>query len=112
MAKTQKELFTEILSYVEGNEELTNFVNGRLEALAKKSSKNSKASQETAVRAEKLYTALAEMDKPVTFAQLKELTADEEIKGWTPQRLTALVRHLGDRVVKTVEKGKPYYTVA
>lgn len=76
------------------------------------SSSNSKRKAETAQRAEKLYNALAEMDKPVTFKELAELTSDTEVKSWTPQRMTALVRTLGDRVTKETIKRVNYYAVA
>lgn len=76
------------------------------------SASNSKRKAETQARAEKLYNALAEMDKPVTFKELAELTSDTEVKSWTPQRMTALVRTLGDRVTKETIKRVNYYAVA
>lgn len=76
------------------------------------SASNSKRKAETQARAEKLYNALAEMDKPVTFKELAELTSDADVKTWTPQRMTALVRTLGDRVTKETIKRVNYYAVA
>ena len=73
---------------------------------------NSKRKAETQARAEKLYNALAEMDKPVTFKELAELTSDSDVKTWTPQRMTALVRTLGDKVTKETIKRVNYYAIA
>ena len=80
--------------------------------IAKKTSKNSKASKEAEERAEKLYSALAEMDKPVTITELKALTSDEDVAGWNTQRISALFRKLGERVSSEMVKGKRYFAVA
>lgn len=97
-------------------EELTAFIDGRITALDNKatanSAKNAQRKAETAQRAEKLYNALAEMDQPVTIGELKELTSDPDVKGWTPQRCSALIRSLGDKVVKQTIKGKSYFAIA
>ena len=78
----------------------------------KRTSVNSKAKAEADARAEKVYNALAEMDKPVTVTELIALTSDEDVAGYTNQRVSALMRKLGNRVVKEVVKGKSYFTVA
>lgn len=109
---TKKEMFAEIRNRVADNAEMVAFIDHEIELLSKKrTSVNSKAKAEADARAEKVYNALAEMDKPVTVTELIALTSDEEVAGYTNQRVSALIRKLGDKVVKTVEKGKSYFAV-
>ena len=109
---TKKEMFTKIANMVD-DVEVKEFCAHEIEILSKKrSSVNSKKKAETAERAERLYNALAEMDKPVTFKELKALTSDEEVQTYSPQRMSALVRFLGDRVHKEYIKKDAYFTVA
>ena len=109
---TKKEMFTKIANMVD-DVEVKEFCAHEIEILSKKrSSVNSKKKAETAERAERLYNALAEMDKPVTFKELKALTSDEEVQTYSPQRMSALVRFLGDRVHKEYIKKDAYFTIA
>ena len=109
---TKKEMFEKIANLVD-DVEVKEFCAHEIEILSKKrSSANSKKKAETAERAERLYNALAEMDKPVTFKELKALTSDEEVQTYSPQRMSALVRFLGDRVHKEYIKKDAYFTVA
>lgn len=109
---TKKEYFEAIIASVE-NEEIKDFCRHEIEILSRKrSSVNSKKRKETEARAEKLYNALAEMDRPVTFKELKELCSDEEVKTYSPQRMSALVRFLGDKVNKEYIKKDAYFTIA
>ena len=109
---TKKEMFEKIANLVD-DVEVKEFCAHEIEILSKKrSSVNSKKKAETAERAERLYNALAEMDKPVTFKELKALTSDEEVQTYSPQRMSALVRFLGDRVHKGYIKKDAYFTVA
>lgn len=78
----------------------------------KRTSVNSKAKAEADARAERVYNALAEMDKPVTVSELIALTSDEEVANYTNQRVSALLRKLGDKVVKTVDKKVSRFSVA
>lgn len=109
---TKKEMFEKIANLVD-DVEVKEFCAHEIEILSKKrSSANSKKKAETAERAERLYNALAEMDKPVTFKELKALTSDKEVQTYSPQRMSALVRFLGDRVHKEYIKKDAYFTVA
>ena len=74
------------------------------ELLDRKSSVSSKAKAEADARAEKLYAALAEMQEPVTLSELARMTTDPEVAEYSNQRMSALVRKLGNRVVKTTDK--------
>lgn len=92
----------------------------KLEALKvqmskKRTSTNSKAKKESAERAEKVYNAFAEMDKPVTISEMLKLTSDSEVAEYSVSRVSALIRNLNKeetRIVKTMEKGKSYFTIA
>jgi len=110
---TKKENFAEILTYLTERPDLTTFIEGEIERLSRKrSSVNTKAKAETDARAEKVYNALAEMTKPVTLTELVRLTSDEEVAGYSNQRISALMRRLGDRVSKETVKGKSYFSIA
>ena len=108
---TKKEMFATIANLCADNEEIVNFCNHEVELLSKKHSDNTKAKAESDARAQKLYNALAEMDKPVTIAELKAHTSDEDVASWTSQRISALARNLGDKVVKTMNKKVAYFSV-
>ena len=75
-------------------------------------SANSKAKRIADENAEKLYAALAEMDEPVTISELQKVTSSEEVAQWSNQRVSALMRKLGDRVVKEMRGKKAYFSVA
>ena len=110
---TKKEMFNLIATVNADNAEIVAFCEKEIELLSRKrSSVNSKAKKEADARAEKVFNALAEMDKPVTVTELIALTSDEEVAGYTIQRVSALMRKLGDKVVKEVVKGKSYFSVA
>jgi len=110
---TQKEYFTVIRTYVQEDPDLVAFVDKQIEKLSKKrTSVNSKAKAETDARAEKVFNALSEMTEPVTLTELAKLTSDEEVAGYSNQRMSALVRKLGDRVHKEMVKGKAYFSIA
>lgn len=113
MAKvTKKEMFERIINMT-SDEEIKAFCEHEIDILSRKRvSVNSKKRKETEERANRLYNALAEMDKPVTFKELKELCSDEEVKTYSPQRMSALVRFLGDKVNKEYIKKDAYFTVA
>ncbi len=110
---TKKEMFNLIATVNADNAEIVEFCNHEIEILSRKrGSVNSKAKAEADARAERVYNALAEMDKPVTVSELLALTSDEEVAGYTNQRVSALLRKLGERVVKTVDKKVSRFSVA
>ena len=110
---TKKEMFVEIRNAVADNAEMVSFLDHEIELLSRKRSNvNSKAKAESDARAEKVFAALAEMPSPVTVSELIKMTSDEEVAGYTNQRVSALLRKLGDRVVKTVDKKVARFTVA
>ncbi len=114
---TKKEMFNAIATVInttnaENKAEMLEFLAHEVELLNKKGSQNSKAKAESDARAERFYNALAEMEEPVTFKELQTLTSDEEVKDWTPQRMSALARKLGDRVTKEMRGKVAYFSVA
>jgi ArsR family metal-binding transcriptional regulator len=114
---TKKEMFALAIEYAStiDTDEARDVIEGlkhEIDLLSRKRSDNSKAKAESDARAEKVYNALAEMDRPVTISELLSLTSDVEVANYTNQRVSALMRKLGERVVKTMNKGKAYFTVA
>ena len=110
---TKKEMFTTIANLLADHDEIVEFCNHEVELLSRKRSDNTKKKAESDARAQQLYNALAEMDKPVSIAELKEMTSDEEVAGWTSQRISALFRSLGeDKVVKTFDKKVAKFSIA
>ena len=100
------------INAVENEEVIEKLVALKAQMSKKRSSSNSKAKAETEARAEKVYNALAEMSEPVTITELINLTTDEEVASYTNQRVSALIRKLGDKVVKTVDKKVSRFSVA
>jgi len=108
-------MFAEIVNLAIENDrqDIVDFCNHEVALLSnRKSSVNSKAKAETDARAEKVFNALSEMTEPVTLTELAKLTSDEEVAGYSNQRMSALVRKLGDRVHKEMVKGKAYFSIA
>ncbi len=110
---TKREMYTVIMNLADATEEIKEFCEKEITLLDKRTATgNSKKKAETAERAEKVFNALAEMDSPVTVGELIKLTSDAEVASYNSQRVTALIRSLGDKVKKETVKGKNYYTVA
>ena len=110
---TKKEMFETIMNLDNATQEIKDFCAHEIELLSKKKSNgNSKKKAETAQRAELVYQALAEMEQPVTVGDLIKLTSNPEVASYNSQRVTALIRSLGDKVTKETVKGKTFYTVA
>lgn len=108
---TKIEYFEKIKTMVD-DVDVQEFCDKQIESLKKRNSRtNSKKKAETEARANRLYNALAEMDKAVTFKELRELTSDEEVKSYSPQRMSALVRYLGDKVKKEYVQKDAYFSV-
>ena len=114
---TKKEMFALAIEYAStiDTDEARDVIEGlkhEIDLLSKKRSDNSKAKAESDARAEKVYNALCEMTEPVTISELIALTSDDEVRSYTNQRVSALMRKLGDRVTKTMVKGKALFSVA
>jgi len=113
---TKKDNYSALLSIVTelGREDLINFVNHEIELLDNRASRNTltKTQKENLELVEKIYTALVEIARPATIADLQELNS--EIGDLSNQKVSALLKKLVDseRVVKVTEKGKAYFSIA
>ena len=113
MAKRDSFVTIETILRETNHTELADVIAHEIELLDKKrSTGNSKAKAETVARAEKVYTALAGMDKPVTISELIKQTTDVEVAEYSVSRVSALLRKLGDKVVREEIKGKAYFSVS
>lgn len=116
---TKKEMFAMVQAVVENatvenKSEMVAFIEHEIELLNKKSSKSgqTKTQKENEILKEELIVALSEMEKPVTISEFCERTS-HPVGKLSNQKLSALLNQLykADRVVKTTEKKKSYFTV-
>lgn len=115
---TKKEYFgmvREIVeaSEVENKEDILAFVDREVELLSKRKNGETKAQKENAELMEVVYNKLAEMARPATATEIfNELRDNEAIT--SNQKVSALLKKLVDeeRVVKTADKKKSYFSIA
>jgi len=117
---TKKEMFAMVLALVESVEcenkqEMVDFLNHEIELLNNK--KSSSAKTKTQIENEKIMAEiveeLAKIGRPVTISEMQE--ASEVMKTYSNQKLSALLKHLIEkeqRVVKTIDKKKSYFSLA
>ena len=102
-------------SEVANKTEMLDFIAHEIALLKKKNSRSgqTKTQKENEILVEQLFSALSEFDKPITISEfMKEST--HEVSTLSNQKLSALMKKLVDaeRVVKTTEKKKSYFSVA
>ncbi len=113
---TQVEFYGMIKEIVENSDvdnkaEILDFVDSRVALIKNRKRSESKASKANVELAEKVYDVLADADAPMTATEIyNSLNGVEGIA--SSQKVTALIKKLGDRVVKTIEKGKSKFSVA
>jgi hypothetical protein len=113
---TQVEFYGMIREIVENSDvdnkaEILDFVDSRVALIKNRKRSESKASKANVELAEKVYDVLADADAPMTATEIyNSLNGVEGIA--SSQKVTALIKKLGDRVVKTIEKGKSKFSVA
>lgn len=117
---TKKEMFTMVAKVVENSEvenkaEMLEFIAHEVQLLEKKNSKTgqTKTQKENEVLMVQLFEALSEFDRPVTVSEfMKE--SNHEIATLSNQKLSTLFKKLVDsqKVVKTIEKKKSFFSVA
>ena len=119
---TKKEMFAEIIKMMKGeNSSVTEnavieFAEHEIELLNKKSSSGSgkptKTQLENEGYKEVILEALATADKPMTISELMEYA--EGLAGLKNQRVSALMTQLknANKVVRTMEKKKAYFSLA
>lgn len=113
---TKREYFSRLIEIVEGvavdnSAEIVDFLNHEIELLSKKSNVKTKTQKENEVLVERVFDALVAIERPVTVSELQ--AADAEIGDMSNQKVSALLKKLvdTDRVVKTVDKKKSYFSV-
>ena len=122
MKKTNKELYTTLLTVIENSTldtdlklELTDFVNGKLDQLAKKAETVSKAQKEkdaaNAAIGEQIIQCLATMAKPMKVSDL--IKQCSELNDYSTQKLTPILSKLyaAGKVEKETFKRETYYKV-
>ena len=113
---TKKDNYAELRTLAEnaGREDLVAFVDHEVELLTKKSGKSTqtKTQKENADIKTVILEVLGRYTHPVTIA---ELMGTDELCGYTNQKLSALLRQLGENgsgeVVKTMDKKKAYFAL-
>ena len=111
---TKKEYFTQIKGIVADNAELVAFIDHEIELLDKKNSSKgqTKTQKENELIMDTIINELAQIGYPVTITEFQ--SASEKMSEYSNQKLSALLKKLVDtnRVVKTTEKKKSFFSVA
>lgn len=115
---TKREYFTILANTIKGiemenKEEILAFIEHEIELLNKKHSKsgNSKTQKENIAIMETIVSALETVGRPVTITELQKEV--ESMSEYSNQKLSALLKKLvaEERVVKTTDKKKSYFSV-
>lgn len=122
MKKTNKEMFVTLINVVASaniaetdKQELTEFINSRIEQLDKKASTPSKKDiekQELNARiAELVIKTLTELDKPVKCSEI--IKANVELSAFSTQKLTPILTKLvaNGKIAKTTVKRDTVYNI-
>ena len=113
--KFKKDYFAELLALVEGNEELTVFIENEIALLNKKSASaktpTARQIENEGLKAE-IVTFLSEVDSPKCIKEIQAGIAS--LEGLTNQRITHLLSDLVKNEVLTKEyvKKVPYFAIA
>ena len=116
---TKRERFEMIKEIVlnaglENEVEMIEFLDNEINLLNKKRASGAKTANQKAndELVEKLYKVLAEIGRPVTISELQK--ENEEFGAMSNQKVSALMKKLvdADRVVKTPDKKKSYFSIA
>ena len=111
---TKRENFETIknIPEVAENADLVAFIDHEIELLNRKSSKSGKPTK-TQIENEGIKAVIAEVladaDASMTVT---EMLADDRLNGYTNQKISALLRGMGDKVVKTVDKKVSRFALA
>ena len=116
---TKRDYFKMILKVVEGNEQLTEFVNHELELLDKKASSKSMTSnqKENEQIKARIVQALVELGRPVTITELQ--ANNGEMAQYSNQKLSALIKQMvrsednpNGEITRAMDKKKAYFSIA
>lgn len=111
---TQRAYFEEIIEVLNevGRDDLVEFCNDRIDKLSRKSSskKPTKTQVENESIKDTIVDVLTELDTPTTATAI----ATDPRVNVSNQKVTALLKQLvaDDRVVRTEDKGKAYFSVS
>ena len=113
---TKKDYFTALLALIattapENADMLTAFVNHEIELLENKRSsvKPTKTQTENAAILDTICVHLMECGKPMTISEMQKTFPD--LAEYSCQKLSAILNN-SDRIVKTTEKKKSYFSVS
>jgi predicted HTH transcriptional regulator len=110
--KTQKDFFNEIIEVLNevGRDDLVEFCNDRIDKLSRKSS--SKKPTKTQVENEGLKDTILEVLGEIAPATATMIATDPRVNV-SNQKVTSLLTQLikADEVVKTVDKGRSYFSL-
>ena len=116
---TKRDYFKMILEVVEGNDQLTEFVNHELELLDKKASSKSMTSnqKENEQIKARIVQALVELGRPVTITELQ--ANNGEMAQYSNQKLSALIKQMvrsednpNGEITRAMDKKKAYFSIA
>lgn len=111
---TKREMFNLIATANADNAEIVDFCNHEIALIDERrvSKKPTKTQVENEGFIEVIAEVLAGAEAPMTIAEI--IAADERLAGLTVQRVSALLKKMVDteRVVKTYEKKKAFFTLA
>lgn len=108
---TKREMYANIATLLADNAEVVEFCNHEVELLdnRKSSKKGMTATQKANVEVKAVIAdVLANAEAPMTVT---EILADERLKGYTNQKISALLRQM-DGVEKTIEGKKARFALA
>jgi uncharacterized protein YqeY len=110
---TKRDNFNSIIKVLAdaGRDDLVEVIEHEIELLNKKHGKVSKADiQRKADNAELQTAILAVLDKPMTASEIANVLSTDEVQ-YSNQKVSAMLRQLGDKVTKEVVKGKSYFSI-
>lgn len=113
--KTQKDLFEELKAYVEGNAELTEFLNKKIEQVSRKRETGKlTATQEANIKIKDVICetlANAETENGLTISEMQEV--NETLANLSNQKISALLTQLTKegKVERNTIKRKAYFSM-
>ena len=112
---TKRDNFNAIIEVLkaQGKDNLVKVMEHEIELLNRKSNKPSKANEQKKADNAVLQDAILEVlaDAKMTASELAKALSTDEVE-YSNQKMSAMLRQLGDKVTKEVVKGKAYFTVA
>lgn len=112
---TKRDNFNAIIEVLkeQGKDNLVAVMEHEIELLNKKSNTPSKADKAKAEANEALKASICELlaGKSMTATEIADALSTDEVKV-TNQKVSAMIRQLGDGITKELVKGRAYFTVA